>query len=148
LNVRRLAGLSILLTCLMLFTEKVWADSWQQAVSSRVSTEFETNPAMYSTYPGGVWRFLFEPSYTLMEHAGENELKAGLVLHIVRSSNPTLSQNSDGPSVFFDWLRQSEFGEFHISPRYDEIATRDAGVDATGVSPTASTRASRSISGN
>lgn len=146
LNVRRLAGLSILLAGLMLYAGQGWAGSWQHAVSSRVSTEFDSNPAMSPTYPGGVWRALFEPSYTLMGKVGENELKAGLALQIARSSNKTLSQNRDGPSVFFDWLRQSDAGEFGISSRYDEVATRDAGTDATGQVSLDSTRASRTLS--
>lgn len=132
----------------MLCTGHGWAGSWQHAVSSRVSTEFDSNPAMSPTYPGGVWRALFEPSYTLMGRVGADELKAVLALQIARSSNKTLSQNRDGPSVFLDWLRQSEAGEFGISSRYDEIATRDAGIDATGLVPEDSTRASRRLSGS
>ncbi len=148
LNIRQLAGLSILLPGLMLYAEQGWADSWQHAVSSRISTEFDTNPALSATNPGSVWRALFEPSYTLMGKVGANDLKAGLALQMARSSNSTLSQNRDGPSVFFDWLRQNDAGEFGISSRYEEIATRDAGIDATGLVPVASTRASRILSGS
>lgn len=147
MNVRRLAGFSILLAGLMLYTGQGWAESWQHAILSRVSTEFDTNPAMSPTYPGGVWRALLEPSYTLMGSVGANELKAGLTLQMARSSNQTLSHNRDDPSVFFDWSRQSNAGEFGISSRYAEIATRDAGIDATGLVPTASTRASSTMSG-
>lgn len=147
MNARLIARLSIVLVCLMPFAGQVWAGSWQQAVSSRVSTEFDTNPAMSPANPGSVWRYLFEPSYNFMGRAGANELKAGLVLQIARSSNQTLSQNLDGPSLFFDWSRPSEAGEFGISSKYAEIATRDAGVDATGLVPVNSTRISRTLSG-
>lgn len=148
LNTRRLTGLSILLAGLVLYTGQGWADSWQHAVSSRVSTEYDTNPAMSSAYPGSVWRALFEPSYTLIGRMGADELKAGLALQIARSSNKTLSQDRDGPSAFLDWLRQSDVGEFGISSRYAEIATRDAGIDATGLVPVDSTRASSNLSGS
>lgn len=148
LNARLLAGLSILLTGLMFYTGQSRAESWQHAVSARASTEFDTNPALSPTYPGGVWRSLIEPSYTLMGRAGANELKAGLALQLARSSNKALSQDRDSPSVFFDWLRQSDAGEFGISSKYAEIATRDAGVDATGLFPVVSTRTSRTLSGS
>ena len=147
MNLPRFAGLSILLAVHMLYAGQSWAETWQHAASSRISTEFDTNPAMSPTYPGSVWRALFEPSYTLTGRVGASELKAGLALQIARSSNRALSQNRDGPSVFFDWLRQSDASEFSISSRYAEIATRDAGIDATGLVPVDSTRASRSLSG-
>ena len=147
LNVRRLAGLSILVG-FMLNSGLGRADSWQHAVSSRASTEFDSNPAMSPAYPGGVWRALFEPGYTLTGRVGANELKAGLALQLVRSSNRARSQNRDSPSVFLNWLRQSDAGEFGISSRYEEIATRDAAIEAIGSVPIDSTRASRSISGS
>jgi len=102
---------------------------------------------MSPTYPGGVRRDLFAPGYTLAGKAGANDLKAGLALQIARSSNKTLSPNSDSPSVFLDWLRLSDADEFGISSRYAEIATRDAGIDATGLIPVDSTRTSRTLSG-
>jgi hypothetical protein len=147
LNLRRLTGLPILLVGLMLNSGQGWADSWQHAVSSRFSTEFDSNPAMIPTNPGSVRRVLFEPSYTLIGQVGANELKTGLALQIARSSNHTLSPNREDPSVFFDWSHQSDAGELGISPRYAELATRDAGIDATRPVPVSSTRASRSLSG-
>jgi hypothetical protein len=147
LNVRRLIGLFILLVGPMLFTGKVWADSWQHAVSSRISIEYETNPAMIPANPGSVRRTLFEPSYTLVDKIGANELEAGLALQIARSTNHTLSPNREDPSVFFDWSYHSDAGELAISSRYAEIATRYAGIDATRPVPVSSTRASRTFSG-
>jgi len=131
----------------MFNTATVWAGNWQHAVSSRVSTEIDSNPAMSPAYPGSVRRALFEPGYTLMGKVGESELKAGLALQIARSSNQILSQNRDSPSMFFDWSRPSDAGEFGISSRYAETTIRDAEVDATGLVPLDSTRTSRNLSG-
>ncbi len=147
MNIRRLGGKSVLLAGLMLYAGLCCADSWEHAVSSRISTEYDTNPALSAANPGGVWRALFEPSYTLVGKAGANDFKAGLALQIARSSNTALSQNREGPSVFLDWLRQYDTGEFGLASRYEEIATRDAGIDATGLVPVTSTRASRILSG-
>ena len=149
MNERRLAGMSILLAVQLLYIGQGRADSWQSAVSARVSTEFDTNPAMSPTNPGSAWRALFEPSYSLLGKIGENELRAGLALQVSRSSNKVLSPDRDSPSVFFNWLRPSDAGEFGISSRYAEMATRDSGgIDATGRVPVASTRSSRTLSGS
>ena len=149
LTVRRLSITAIILLAHSLFSGPCWADSWQNTVSSRIATEYETNPSMTPAYSGGVRRLFFEPSYMLMGSDGRNELRAGLALQIARSSNRTLSPDRDSPSVFLDWLRPSEAGSFGISTKYAEMATRDAGgVEATGRVPAASTRATRSLSGN
>jgi hypothetical protein len=149
LNVRRLAGLSILLAAKSLCAGQVWADSWQNAVSSRVTTEFESNPALTQTHSQGVWRGLLEPSYLLEGRIGENEIRTGLALQLVHSSNRTVSPDRDSPTVFLNWLRPSEAGEFGISTKYVEVATRDSvGSDATGPVSEASTRTSRALSGS
>jgi hypothetical protein len=147
LNFRRLSKLPILLIALMLNSVQGWADPWQQTASARISTEYDSNPVLSPTYPDGVWRTVFEPSYTLMGRLGENELKTGLALQIARSSNETLSQNREDPSVFLDWQRQSDAGEFGISSRYAETATRITEITNTGPGVADSTRTSRYMSG-
>lgn len=131
----------------MFYAGQVWADSWQNSFLFRVSTEYDTNPAMSPTYPGGVWRALLEPGYTLTGRVGENDLKAGLGVQFVRSTNKALDPDRDNPTAFLEWLRQNDTGEFGISTRYAEVATRDSGIDATGRGPADSTRASRVLSG-
>ncbi len=140
-------GLSIMLAILVLNSGQSWADAWQQTGSARVSTEYESNPAMSPSNPEDVKRVLFEPSYSLTRIIGENELMTGIALQIARSSNQSLSPNRDNPRIFLNWKRQYENGELGVASRYAEIATRDAGVDLTGTAPLASTRASRTLSG-
>lgn len=147
MSVREVVRLSALLTVLTFNITQSRADTWQHTMSSRLSTEFDTNPALSPINPGSVRRMLFEPSYTVMGKVSENELKAGLALQVERSSNQALSHNREGPNVFFDWLRQSNVGEFGVTSKYAEIATRDAGIDAAGRVPIASTRVSRALSG-
>jgi len=139
--------LCVLSVGFMLFTGQGWADTWQNAVTSRISSEYETNPVMSPSDPGSVRRVLFEPSYSLFGQVGVNELKAGLAVLISRSTNHTLSPNREDPSVFFDWTHQSEGSQLGISPKYAEMATIDSGVDATRPVPVSSTRASRSLTG-
>ncbi len=143
----RSAGLSILLAGNMFSARYGWADSWQHAFSARASTEYDTNPTMSAAYPGGVWRALIEPGYSLLGRVGENDLKAGLGVQLVRSSNTVLDPGRNNPTAFLDWLHHYDGGEYGISSRFAELATRDSGVDATGRVPASSTRASRALSG-
>jgi len=146
-NLQRLVGISIWLVSLLLLPGLACADTWQKIVSMRISTEFDSNPTLSPSYPGSVRRDFFEPSYSLAGKIGVSELKAGLSLQMERSSNQALSQDLDGPNAYIDWLHQSEKDDFGITSRYVEIATRDSGIDATGVVPVTSTRASSDISG-
>ncbi len=131
----------------MLFTQQIWADSWQSAVGTTVSSEYVTNPLLTPGYYGGVWRSLFVPSYALDGVDGANEIKTGLAYQIERTSNQTLSPDRQSPAAFIDWLRKSEMGDFDLSSKYAQIATRDSGVDATGVAQIGGTRTSKLFSG-
>lgn len=137
-----------MLAALVLYSGQGWAASWQQAWSVRVSTEYDTNPTMDPANRIGIWRSMFAPGYNLKRTGDANELNAGVALQIARSSNKTLSQDRNDPSVFLDGRRQSDAGEFGLSAKYDEVATRIAEIDNTGPFIADSTRTSRTISGS
>ena len=148
MNARRLAWMSILLIGQLLYTVQGRADSWQHAVKSSISAEYDTNPIMSPTNSVSVWRALFEPGYALSGSMGDSVITAGLAVQMARSSNKILSPDRDSPTISFNWLRPSEAGAFGISTRYSELATRDSGgVDATGRVPESSTRTLRNLSG-
>lgn len=127
--------------------EQIWAGTWEQALSSQFLTEFDSNPAMLPSYTGGIWHALVEPRYALTGRYGEDEFRTGAGVQFSRSSNDSLSPSRDSPSLFVDWKHQLETGEFGVSSRYTEVSTRDAGVDATSLLPSISTRTSRFVSG-
>ena len=149
MSIRQPVRISAVLAVLAFYSGHGWADSWQQTGSARVATEYDSNPTMVgSSRQVGIWRSYFEPGYTLKNIAGANELDAGIALQIVRSSNKTLSQNREDPTVFVDWLQRSDTGEFGVSAKYDEIATRNAEVDNIATAFADSTRVSNTYSGN
>lgn len=140
--------LSLVLLGALAIVESGAADAWQNAVTGRLSTQFDSNPTMTPFGAESVWRSVLEPRYSLVGNLGEGELNAGLAFQLERSSNQTLSPDRNSPSTFFDWIRQSEAGEvLGVSARYAEIATRDAGIAATGSTGSVGTRASRSLIG-
>lgn len=145
---RRFAGMAALLAALLPGMGQARADTWQHTATSRISTEYETNPAMTPVSQGGMWRALFEPGYTLTRTDGANEWRTGLTFQVARSSNTALSLNREDPSVFMNWQRRSDAGEFGMSARYDEAATRATESGMTGPVAVDGTRASRSLSAN
>ena len=144
---RRHVGIFIMLPILIIYSGKVLADSWHQFGSASMSTEYDSNPTLSPTYPGSVWRAIFDPSYTLVGREGASELRSRVAIHIERSSNVFLSENRNDPSAFLDWNRPTNTGEFGISAVYNEMATRLAETDISGPGYNPSTRVSRMISG-
>ena len=138
----------MLLAGLTLYSGPGWAAAWQQAVSARAATEYDTNPAMATVSHDAIWRTTFYPSYTLTGTADANELKAGLALQVARSSNQVVSQNRDDPSAFLNWQHQNETGVLGVSARYDEASTRIAEFNGSGLVAADGTRATRTASAN
>lgn len=149
LKARQSAAVLILLGGQLLLAGEGRADAWQHAAGVRISSEYETNPAMSATQSSNIWRASFDPSYSLTGRLGENQITTGAALQVARASDKTLIPDRDSPSVFFNWLRPNETGEFGIAARYAESTVRDAGgVDAAGRVSASSTTATRSLSGN
>jgi len=149
LSLRQSVKLSSVLAILAFYSGHSWADTWQQDGSARIATEYDSNPTMGSqSIRVGIWRAFFEPSYKLKQLAGANELNAGIALKVERSSDKTLSQNREDPSAFVDWLRRNDTGEFGISAKYDETATRYTPIDNIATAFADSTRASSTVSGH
>lgn len=148
LNAKRghLAVLSITLAGLVLYAGSSRAEVWRQTVSTRVMTEYETNPAMSATKQESIWREMVDPGYMLAGTLGANELNAGASVHIERSSNKALRQDREDPTVFFSWKRTGETGEFGIAGKYNEIATRSTEYDGLGLVLTDGTRVTRNVS--
>lgn len=149
LKLRRLAIPTMALAGLLLYAGLGRAESWQQALSARVSTEYDTNPARISAYQGeGISRSIVTPAYKITGALGAGQLQSGVALHIVRTSNKTLSQDRNDPSVFLNWLLQGETGELGIGARYAEVSTRSTAFDGLNPSFVDGTREARTVSAN
>jgi hypothetical protein len=148
LIVRRFVRIYIMPAAIVLYSGYGWAASWQQTGSARMSTEYDTNPNMALMKPDGVWHATFMPSYSLTGSFGENELNTGVALQSERSSNKTLIQNRDDPSAFLEWKLHSEEGEFGVSSKFDQTATRISESAISGPGLADSTRTARTMSGS
>lgn len=143
MKLRQFAGLFFSFAGFMYYTEQSCAGTWQQALSARATTEYETNPALSPTNQTRARKLLIEPDYALARTDGIDELKAGLAFQIVRSSNQAVSLNREDPRAFFNWRHQGSVGELGISAKYEEMATRATEMDSTGLTTVDGTRTSR-----
>ncbi len=109
-----------------IYSGQIFADVWQSALSNYVSEDYSVNPAMLPGNSTGVWLSTVRPGYTLNRTDGENELSAVAKLTAVESSNTALSVDRTDPSVALNWLRKNDTGEYGITTKYEQIATRTA----------------------
>ncbi len=147
MDTRRFIKLFTLLITLAFYSGHGWADSFQQGGSVRISTQYNSNPAMSTGIQESIWQGFLEPTYTLKKADGAYELSSVLDLLIARSSNTTLNENRNDPSVFLNLRRQIKLGEIDVAVKYDELSTRTAEVDITGPNAVDSTRFTRTTSG-
>lgn len=143
---QRITGIVILFAGYTLYTGQSYAGTWQHALSAQASTEYETNPALSLINQSRTRKLLVKPDYTLTKADGIDELKAGLAFHIVRSSNQAVILNREDPRAFLSWRHQGSVGEFGISARYEEMATRATELDSTGLATVDGTRTKRTTS--
>lgn len=136
-----------MLGVMIFFVKTSQAGSWEQASSARFTNEYDSNPARSAYNPGGVWRTMLEPGYTLTGRFSMDLWRTGLSVQMERSSDETLSPTRNSPIAFMDWLHQYSTGEFGISTHYTEISTRYSTIDNTAQAPASSTRTSRGVSG-
>ena len=149
LKLRRLAELSIAIAAVLFYTGLSRAESFQQTLSVRASTEYDTNPSMIPAYKeGGIWRTTVNPAYSLRGALGAGELQSGVALNIASTSNKTLNQDRNDPSAFFNWLLQGETGEVGIVGRYAEASTRSTELNGLNQIFVDGTQATRTVSAN
>lgn len=144
---RRLAKLSVLLFCFILFAGEGRADSLQQNLSARASEEYVTNPLLNPALQGiSAWRSMVNPNYLLTKVSGADQLKADIDLQLVHSSNTSIIANGTFPTATLGWNHQVDNGRFDITSSYNVASTMMAMPSTTGLVSANSTSTSRNLS--
>lgn len=125
----------------------VLAADWQQSVSLPATLEYDSNLPLSTTNKQGVSRLIIAPAYNLIGTYGIDELKAGLGLHVERSSDQRLSINREDPNLMLGWRRQTETGEFSLTTTYAQTSSRAAELQDTGRITADSTSKTQSLKG-
>ncbi|WP_144967726.1 hypothetical protein [Pseudomonas sp. DE0010] len=124
------------------------AATWQSTVVVPTSVEHDSNPLLLSSGEKGVTRTLIAPDYTLIGSFGPDELRLGLGLDILRSSDTNVVDDREDPDISLGWQRTTERGQFGLLARYNETSTLSGTVLDTGVVTTDGTQKLYTLTGN
>ena len=130
------------------FTDTVLAANWQSTVVGPTSVEHDSNPLLLSSGEKGITRTIIAPDYTLIGTFDRDELRLGLGVHVLRSSDTAVVDNREDPDVSLGWQRQTERGRFGLLARYNESSTLSGTVLDTGVVTTDGTQKLYTLAGN
>lgn len=124
------------------------ASDWQQSVSLPTTLEHDSNLPLSATKKQGVSRLIIVPAYSLVGNYEIDELKAGLSLRVERSSDQSVSMNREDPGLQLGWRRLTETGDFSLTTKYDQVSSRLAELQETGLATADSSRKTWLLGGN
>lgn len=133
---------------MMPLANTVLAANWQSSVVVPTSVEYDSNPLLISSGEKGVTRTIIAPDYTLIGSFDRDELRLGLGMHVLRSSDTAVVDDREDPDVSLGWQRQTERGRFGLLARYNESSTLSGTVLDTGVVTTDGTQKLYTLTGN
>ena len=126
----------------------VQAAIWQSSVVVPTSVEYDSNPLLLTSQEKGVTRTIIAPDYTLVGTFDRDELRFGLGMHVLRSSDTNIVDDREDPNVVLGWQRSTERGQFGLVGIYNETSTLSGAVQDTGVVTTDGTQKLYSLAGN
>lgn len=130
------------------FTDAVLAANWQSTVVVPTSVEFDSNPLLLTSGEKGITRTIIAPDYTLIGTFDRDELRLGLGMHLLRSSDTDIVDDREDPDISLGWQRTTERGRFGLVGRYNESSTLSGTVLDTGVITTDGTQKLYTLTGN
>ncbi|WP_313460004.1 hypothetical protein [Pseudomonas sp.] len=134
---------------MMPFSGVVSAASWQSSVQVPSTVEYDSNPLLLTSKEKGVTRTIIAPDYTLVGQFDRDQLRLGLGLHVLRSSDRSVMDDREDPHLSLGWQRETQTGGFGLLAQYDESSTLSGAVQDTGVvTTTDGTQKMTRLSGN
>lgn len=79
------------------FTDAVLAANWQSTVVVPTSVEYDSNPLLLTSGEKGITRTIIAPDYTLIGTFDRDELRLGLGMHVLRSSDTDIVDDREDP---------------------------------------------------
>ncbi|VVC83667.1 hypothetical protein [Sideroxydans sp. CL21] len=142
-----LVRMSALLAGLTVFASEGWADTLQQNFSGHASEEYVTNPLLNPALQGlSAWRSTVNPNYMLTNVSGADQLKAGIDLLLIHSSNTSIIADGGFPTATLGWNRQGDKSKFDVTTSYNVASTMTAMPSTTGLVSANSTSTTRNLS--
>ena len=135
-------------TAVLLMTIAKVSVAVEQSLTIPLSYEFESNPALSISDEKSATLTSLAPSYSLFSTHEINPWFINLALRAVRSSDQTISQNRDNPSLGLGWTHHYETGQFVVSGLTSEQSTRSRELTDSSLVSGDNTRKSDSLSVN
>ncbi|WP_442113942.1 hypothetical protein [Pseudomonas sp. NUPR-001] len=121
---------------------------WHSSVAVPTTVEYDSNPLLLTSDEKGVTNTIIAPDYSLVGTYDRDELRFGLGLHVLRSSDTDIVSDREDPNVSLGWQRKTERGGYGLLAQYIESSTLSGTVLDTGVVTTDGTQKMYSVAGN
>lgn len=158
MTLRDVLGLSFLMlrttgaatAILMLpYSGVAYAATWQSSIALPSTVEYDSNPVLLGDdAKKAVTRTIIAPDFSLVGTSDLDELRIGLGLNVVRSSDTSIVRNREDPKLLLGWQRDTEKGAYGLTASYVESSTLSSEVQETGVIATDGTQKQSTLGGN
>ncbi len=133
---------------MMPFAGVVSAANWQSSVVVPTTVEYDSNPLLLTSKEKGVTRTIIAPDYNLIGQFDRDQLRLGLGMNLLRSSDRSVVDDREDPNLSLGWQRETETGGFGLLAQYTESSTLSGTVLDTGVVTTDGTQKMSSLTAN
>ncbi len=136
-------------TSMLLFaiTVNVYA-SIEQSVTLPLTFEYESNPLFSASDEQSISRVILTPNYSIRANQGTEQWFVIASLRLEQSSDQTISQNRNDPSINLGWIHDYEMGQFGVTALLNDQSTRVREFTDSGLLSNDNTRKTRSLSVN
>ena len=143
-----ISALKIITTMVVFMAMQSGCLAADQSLTIPLTLRLESNPTFSSTDEKSVTLSSLTPSYSIFSNNLINPWRANLSVRMVRSSDQTIIQDRDDPSVNLGWTHNYETGQFVVTGLSSEQSTRVSELTDSGLVSGDNTRKTRSGSVN
>lgn len=118
----------------------------EQSLTLPLSFAHESNPRYSTTNEQPINRSTLTPNYSVTSNHGANQWYSTASLSIVRTSDQSISQDRNDPSLSLGWTHSYETGLFSVTGLINEQSTQVSELTDSGIITGDSTKKTQSIS--
>ena len=119
-----------------------------QSITIPISVGYESNPIYSSSNEQSISRVTATPSYSITSEQGPNQWFSNASFSFIRSSDQTISQDRNDPTLNLGWKRNYETGQFGITGLLNDQSTRVSELIDSGLVSGDNTKNIRTLSAN
>lgn len=119
-----------------------------QSLTLPLTFEYESNLQLSATNEQSINRIVLVPNYLISVNQGTEQWFARASLRLERSSDQTISQNRNDPSLNLGWTHDYEAGQFDVSALVNKQSTRVSEFTDSGLVNADNTRNTRTFTLN